>query len=84
MDLENIFRITIVGNPCMQYLFLGINPYFLAVSPYISVIKENLVLKAKDISGLITPPNADIHILPSVSSFIGSDIVAGILAAKMW
>lgn len=68
----------------MHHLFLGLDPINLAPSPYISVIKESLSLKAKDMPELELNPTANIHILPNVSAFVGADIVGGILSTFMW
>lgn len=84
VDTNNIYKITIAGNTSMHHLLLGLNPSYIAPSPYIPVIKENLNLKAKDIPKLILEPTANVYILPNISAFVGADIVAGILAICMW
>jgi len=84
VNINNIYKITVAGNTCMHHLLLGLDPSYIAPSPYIPVIKENLNLKAKDIPKLILEPTANIYILPNISAFVGADIVAGILAICMW
>jgi len=84
IDKEDIFEVVVVGNTCMQHLFLGLNPVNIAKSPYISVMRESLNLKAKEIPGLLLNPEINIYIPPSISAFIGSDILAGILFTSMW
>ncbi len=84
VDTNNIYKITIAGNTCMHHFLLGLNPSYIAPSPYIPVIKENLNLKAKDIPKLILEPTANVYMLPNISAFVGADIVAGILAIRMY
>ena len=81
---DNIYKMSIAGNTCMQHLLLGLNPSYIASSPYIPVIKEDLSVKTKDIPKLILKPNTNIYMLPNISAYVGADIAAGILATCMW
>ncbi|MFH1938969.1 MAG: ASKHA domain-containing protein, partial [bacterium] len=81
---DNIYKMSIAGNTCMQHLLLGLNPSYIASSPYIPVIKEDLSVKSKDIPKLILIPNTNIYMLPNISAYVGADIAAGILATCMW
>jgi len=84
INKDNIYKVSIAGNTCMHHLLLGLNPSFIASSPYVPAIKESLNLKAKDIPGFILQPNANVYVLPNISAFVGADISAGILATGMW
>ena len=81
---DNIYKMSIAGNTCMHHLLLGLNPSYIASSPYIPVIKEDLSIKIRDIPELILKPNANIYMLPNISAYVGADITAGILATCMW
>jgi len=81
---NNIYKITVAGNTCMHHLLLGLNPSYIALSPYIPVIKESLNLKAKDIPKLALKPTVNVYMLPNISAFVGADITAGILSTSMW
>jgi len=84
INRSNIYETVIVGNTCMNHLFLGLNPSNIAPSPYVPVIKESLSLKARDIPELALKPSVNVYMLPNISAFVGADIVAGILSTSMW
>jgi len=73
-----IYKVTVVGNPTMIHLFLGIDPRGIDHSPYIPVLRDGLALRAKEL-GLKVHPEAGVYILPAVSGYVGADIIAGVL-----
>jgi len=79
---DAVYKVTVVGNPTMLHLFLGIDPLAIDHSPYVPVIQNGLTLRAEE-AGLAVFPFARVEILPAVSAYVGSDIVAGILYADM-
>ncbi|MBU4228501.1 DUF4445 domain-containing protein [bacterium] len=81
---DNIYKMSVAGNTCMHHLLLGLNPSYIASSPYIPVIKEDLSIKIRDIPELTLKPNANIYMLPNISAYVGADIIAGVLATCMW
>ena len=76
---DNIYEITIAANTCIHHLFLGIIPIYLASSPFLAAFNRGLSLKAKEIPALYLSPETNIYMLPTISAFIGSDVLAGIL-----
>jgi uncharacterized 2Fe-2S/4Fe-4S cluster protein (DUF4445 family) len=84
VNINNIYKIAVAGNTCMHHLLLGLDPSYIALSPYIPVIKESLSLKVKDVPGLSINPTAYIYVLPNISAFVGGDISAGVLATYIW
>lgn len=78
----NIYEITVVGNTCMQHLFLGLDPKNLAQAPYISVVQDEVVVRAKDL-GLEIAPGGYVTVLPSIAGFVGGDTVGVLLATSM-
>ncbi len=82
IERDAIYKVTVVGNPTMLHLFLGIDPLAIDHSPYVPVIQNGLTLKAEE-AGLAVFPLARVETLPAVSAYVGSDIVAGILYADM-
>lgn len=70
------------GNTTMAHLFLGINPKFIRLEPYIPAANYYPVVKAQDL-GIRVNPDALIFSFPSVASYVGGDIVSGTLFTKM-
>jgi uncharacterized 2Fe-2S/4Fe-4S cluster protein (DUF4445 family) len=71
-----------VGNTVMTHLFLGIDPAAIRREPYVPAIKAAPVLRAGEV-GLDIHPRAPVHLAPCVSSYVGGDITAGVLATAL-
>jgi uncharacterized 2Fe-2S/4Fe-4S cluster protein (DUF4445 family) len=82
IETSTIYKATVVGNPTMLHLFLGIDTSAIDHSPYVPVIQNGLTLRAEEV-GLAVSPFAKVEILPAISAYVGSDIVAGMLYADM-
>ncbi len=67
-------RIAIAGNTTMQHLIYGENPKPLAVSPYTPVFIEEKFLHIDGIETIL---------LPNASSYVGADIVSGVVATGL-
>ncbi len=76
-DIEDL---TIVGNTAMHHILFRLNPEYLGMAPFPTVIHQSMDIKARDL-GLKTNPSAYVHTLPNISSFVGSDTV-GVLIAE--
>lgn len=74
---NEIVKISVSGNTTMLHILLGVNPESIAFVPFIPVFTEEKLIKASTLN-LDCNPEGDIKILPSVSAYIGADIVAGI------
>ena len=73
--------VSIVGNPAMQQLFLGILPENLARIPFSRALTKAAAVKAKEYLPLWG--DAELLIVPDISGFVGADTVAGILATGL-
>lgn len=71
-----ISRLMVAGNATMLHLFCGINPSPLGVFPFTPVFTGIKKLKGRELS----LPAEDVTLLPSVSAYVGADIVAGAVA----
>lgn len=79
-DVDDIYHIVASGNTTMQHLLLGVDPSSLAKAPYRPVFLTASDMRAGDI-GMQANQNAVLTLIPSASSYVGGDIVAGILAS---
>lgn len=76
IEREQVYEIAVGANSTMMHMLLGVDATSIGKSPYAPVF-----VKARDITagsiGLKAAPGARLYCLPSVSSYIGADIVAG-------
>ena len=72
----------ISGNTTMSHFFLGLDPYNICRAPYVPAANRFGALTARDI-GLKIKPEAPVLVLPNVGSYVGGDVLAGILASGM-
>lgn len=79
-SVDDIYHISIAANTTMMHLLLGINPEILAKAPYRSVFLSCEDIKARDI-WIKANSEALLTISPSASSYVGGDIVSGIMAS---
>ncbi len=72
---NNIRRIVISGNTVMWHIFAGLDPSAIGVVPFQPVSRDIEPIEAHEI-GLNIFPGALIDIVPSISAYIGGDIVS--------
>ena len=83
ISIQNIESAVISGNTTMTHLFWGIDPQFIREEPYTPAINSFPLWTA----GTVLLPinvNAPVYTLPCVASYVGGDIVAGVLASKLY
>lgn len=76
---EEIYEIVVAANTTMLHLLLGVNPRSLAIAPYRPVFTDQLEVSPGPL-GINIAPGGVVTLLPSASAFVGSDIIAGLLA----
>lgn len=74
---NEIIKLVFAGNTTMLHLLLGISPKSLAQAPFRAQFLEEKILQGEQLM-LKALPQAEIKVLPSVSAFVGADIVAGL------
>lgn len=81
IDPAQIGVVSVVGNPAMQQLFLGICPENLARLPFAPVLTEMREVPARDYLPCLQ--NAVLLVVPDISGFVGADTVACMLATGL-
>lgn len=78
INFRAIRKICAAGNTVMSYLFLGQDPEIYKEGDKPQYRKPKIIL-AREI-GILAERSAEVYIFPSVSEYIGGDIVSGIFA----
>lgn len=73
---------TVAGNTTMSHIVWGIDPGSIREEPYIPALNFFPLWKGGT-AGFSINPQAPVYTAPSVASYVGGDIVAGVLASKM-
>ncbi|MFN3740728.1 MAG: ASKHA domain-containing protein, partial [Thermodesulfovibrionales bacterium] len=82
INKEDILSAAIAGNTTMSHIFWGLDPASIREEPYIPTVNFFPVWRAGT-AGLDINPQAPVYTLPCVASYVGGDIVAGVLASRM-
>lgn len=83
VDKEDISTITIAGNTTMTQLLLEIDPRHLRRAPYVPASTLYPPFAASSI-GIDLHEQAIALVFPQISSYVGGDIVAGIMGTGMY
>ena len=81
-ERERVHTVLISGNTVMHHLFCGLDVEPLAHVPFETPGTGERVLRAKEL-GWDLPAETPVRFLPCPGSFVGSDILSGILATGM-
>lgn len=79
---DQLFDITVAANCTMLHMLLGIPAVSLGRAPYTPQFTGAQEVLAQSI-GLSVPVHCRLYCLPSVSAYIGADIVGGVRACEM-
>ncbi|MGE5257261.1 MAG: 2Fe-2S iron-sulfur cluster-binding protein, partial [Hyphomicrobiales bacterium] len=83
VDPEDISTITLAGNTTMTQLLLKINPRYIRRAPYVPASSLYPPIKARDL-GLELGDHVTALVYPCVSSYVGGDIVAGVMGSGIY
>jgi len=79
VDPETVLEVTVVGNPIMHHLVLGIDPTELGGAPFALATDQSLNVWASEI-GLEISPDARVYVLPCIAGHVGADTAAVVLS----
>jgi len=78
----DIYYASFSGNTTMSHLLLKLDPHYIREEPYVPTFNDLPLFSASEI-GLSMNPEARIYLSPSVGSYVGGDITAGILCTPI-
>ncbi len=81
LSTDAILELTLVGNPVMHHLMLGLDSVPLGGAPFALAIDEALELRASDLD-ITANPSARIYVLPCIAGHVGADTAAAILSER--
>lgn len=80
IEVDAILEATLVGNPIMHHLVLGIDPVELGGAPFALALDRAVTVRAAEIDFTLHP-NARVYVLPCVAGHVGAD-TAGVMLAE--
>jgi uncharacterized 2Fe-2S/4Fe-4S cluster protein (DUF4445 family) len=78
---DAILEMTLVGNPIMHHLVLGLDPVQLGGAPFALAVDSAVTVTADEL-GVAVNPNARIYVLPCIAGHVGADTAGMILAER--
>ncbi len=79
IEIANILEVTLVGNPIMHHLMLGIDPTELGGAPFALATDGSITLWTSELD-LRLHPNARAYVLPCIAGHVGADTAGVILS----
>ena len=82
VDLSEVNLATLAGNTTMTQLFLGVEPKYIRLDPYVPAAAYYPPVRASRF-GLALPDHASLLVFPSVASYVGGDVISGVMGVGM-
>ena len=76
---SDVLELTLVGNPIMHHLALGLDPRELGTAPFALVTTSALHTPAAEL-GLAVHPGARVYTLPCIAGHVGADAAGAVLS----
>jgi len=83
IHLNDVVAVVYAGNTAMIHFLLELNPSYLRKEPYLPVCTYPPPIRAAEV-GIKINPRGILYSLPSIASWVGADITAGILATGLY
>ncbi len=83
VESDEISTITLAGNTTMTQLMLKVDPRYIRRAPYVPASTIYPPIKAIDL-GMVLGDHVTALVYPEVSSYVGGDIVAGVMGSGMY
>ena len=81
ITVYDILEMVLVGNSTMHHILLNLPPKDLGLAPFVPAIHESVDVKVREL-GLQINPSGNVHVLPTIASFVGADTSGMILAEE--
>jgi uncharacterized 2Fe-2S/4Fe-4S cluster protein (DUF4445 family) len=78
VDRDTVLDMTIVGNPIMHHVILGIDPTPLGLAPFLLATDGAVTVRASDLD--LNARFAEVYLLPCIAGHVGADTAGAILA----
>ena len=79
IETSEILEATLVGNPIMHHLVLGLDPIPLGSAPFELATDTSVTVRARDV-GMPANAGARLYVLPCIAGHVGADTAGVILA----
>jgi len=83
VKLNDVMALVCAGNTTMVHFLLGLDPARIRKEPYIPACTSPPPIRAAEV-GIKINPRGLLYCLPSIASWVGADVTAGILATGLY
>lgn len=83
VNREEVSTITLAGNTTLTQILLKVDPRYIRRSPYVPASTLYPLIRAVDL-GLDLAEHTTALVYPNISSFVGGDIIAGIMGSGIY
>jgi uncharacterized 2Fe-2S/4Fe-4S cluster protein (DUF4445 family) len=78
----DVYCLSVAGNTTMVHLFLKLDPRYIREEPYVPTVNRAPIILSRDLN-LKMNTEGRVHCAPSVGSYVGGDILAGLLCSPI-